>query len=69
VKVGRLASGVPLYRYRYLWSDTEFVGVMAQEVAEVVPEAVARGSDGFLRVDYNRLGTRLMTFPEWSAAQ
>ena len=31
--VGQLANGLNLYRYRYLWSDTIYVGVMAQEVA------------------------------------
>ena len=67
-RVGRLANGLPLYRYRYLWSDTEFVGVMAQEVALLVPEAVLRGDDGYLRVDYARLGTRLMTLAEWYTA-
>ena len=69
VRVGRLANGLPLYRYRYLWSDIEYVGVMAQEAALLKPEAVARGEDGFFRVDYGRLGTRLMTFAEWSAMQ
>jgi hypothetical protein len=63
------ASGLGLYRYRYLWSDTAYVGVMAQEVAEVVPEAVQRGADGYLRVDYSRLGLRLQTWDEWVAAQ
>jgi hypothetical protein len=67
--VGELASGLGLYRYRYLWSDTAYVGVMAQEVAEVVPEAVRRGADGYLRVDYSRLGLRLQTWDEWVAAQ
>lgn len=69
VRVGQLANGLPLYRYRYLWSDTEFVGVMAQEVAQTIPEAVVRGEDGFLRVDYGGLGTWLITLAEWSAAQ
>jgi hypothetical protein len=67
--VGELASGLGLYRYRYLWSDTVHVGVMAQEVAAVVPEAVQRGADGYLRVDYSRLGLRLQTWDEWIAAQ
>lgn len=66
--VGRLDDGLGLYRYRYLWSDTVYVGVMAQEVALINPEAVVRGSlDGYLRVDYNRLGLTLMTLPEWDA--
>jgi hypothetical protein len=63
------ASGLGLYRYRYLWNDTAYVGVMAQEVAAVMPEAVQRGADGYLRVDYSRLGLRLQTWDEWVAAQ
>ena len=64
-QIGRLANGLKLYRYRYLWSDTVYVGVMAQEVAAVMPEAVMRGADGYLRVDYARLGLRLITWDQW----
>ena len=63
----RLDNGLTLYRFRYLWSDIEMVGVMAQEVLEVVPEAVAKGADGYYRVDYGRLGLRFMTYAEWCA--
>ncbi len=62
--LSRLDNGLGLYCYRYLWSDLVYVGVMAQEVEKVMPEAVARGADGYLRVDYRRLGLRLMTLPE-----
>jgi Chaperone of endosialidase len=65
----RLAGGLMLYRYRYLWSDQLYVGVMAQEVAEVVPAAVLCGADGFLRVDYARLGLKLLTWDEWLQLQ
>jgi hypothetical protein len=52
-----------------LWSDTVYVGVMAQEVALIRPDAVVRDSlDDYLRVDYDRLGLKLMTLPEWEAA-
>jgi len=64
-EVGRLANGLKLYRHRYLWSDTMYVGVMAQEVAAVMPEAVKRGADGYLRVNYTRLGLRLITWDAW----
>ena len=67
-QVGELDSGINLYRYRYLWSDTIYVGVMAQEVAAVKPEAVRRGADGYLRVNYARLGLRLQTWDQWTAA-
>jgi Chaperone of endosialidase len=67
--VGGLAGGIGLYRYRYLWSDVIYVGVIAQEVAAVMPEAVRRGADGYLHVDYARLGLRMQTWDEWVAAQ
>jgi hypothetical protein len=64
-RVGHLASGIALYRFRYLWSDDVFVGVMAQEVLRVAPEAVIRDPSGFMSVDYARLGTRMMRWDEW----
>jgi hypothetical protein len=67
--VGELAGGIGLYRYRYVWSDTTYVGVMAQEVAAVKPEAVCQGADGYLRVDYAGLGLRMQTWDQWLAAQ
>ncbi len=67
--VGRLAGGINLYRYRYLWGDTIHVGVMAQEVAATRPDAVHSGPDGYLRVDYARLGLRMRTWDEWVAAR
>ena len=68
-QVGEVDNGIGLYRYRYLWSDTIYVGVMAQEVAAVKPEAVQRGADGYMRVDYGHLGLRLQTWDQWVAAQ
>jgi outer membrane immunogenic protein len=66
--VGYLDNGLGLYRYRYLWDDTIYVGVMAQEVAQLAPQAVLLGSDGYLRVDYAQLGLRMQTWERWSAA-
>ena len=46
-QVGELDSGVGLYRYRYLWSETIYVGVMAQEVAAVTcPKRFSAGRTG-----------------------
>jgi hypothetical protein len=67
--IGQLANGLELYRYRYLWSDQLYVGVMAQEVAKIEPTAVMRGADGYLRVNYAKLGLRLQTWQEWQAMQ
>ena len=65
--LGELSNGLHLYRYRYLWSDTVYVGVMAQEVSAIAPDAVIQGSDGYLRVDYSRLGLEFLTWDEWVA--
>lgn len=54
-RIGSLPSGLPVYRYRYLWSDEPQIGVMAHEARELFPEAVAE-FDGFLAVDYSRIG-------------
>jgi opacity protein-like surface antigen len=67
--LARRDDGVGIYRYRYLWSDEVYVGVMAQEVAEIYPEAVVSGPDGYLRVNYARLGLRLMTWDEWTGTE
>jgi hypothetical protein len=68
VLLARLDSGISLYRFRYKGSDRSvYVGVMAQEVETIVPSAVTRGHDGYLRVDYAKLGIRFMSFNEWLA--
>ncbi|HWU63569.1 MAG TPA: tail fiber domain-containing protein [Ensifer sp.] len=50
-KVGQLASGISLYRYSLLGGPRE-VGVMADEVAQIMPDAVRIGPDGYARVNY-----------------
>jgi hypothetical protein len=67
VALARLDSGLGLYRYRYTFSDQLYVGVMAQEVEAVRPDAIVHGRDGYLRVDYGRLGLRLQTWEQWQA--
>jgi hypothetical protein len=64
-RVATLPSGLGLYRFKYLWSHVEYVGVMAQEVLGVVPAAVVKGADGFLRVDYQMLGLEMLTYQAW----
>jgi Ricin-type beta-trefoil lectin domain-like/Chaperone of endosialidase len=68
VMLGHLDNGLGFYRFSYNGSDKAYVGVMAQEVQAVVPEAVVRGSDGYLRVYYDRLGLRMQTWDEWVAS-
>lgn len=68
VLLGRLGSGLGFYRFEYTGSDTTYVGVIAQEVQGVAPQAVSRGADGYLRVNYELLGLRFQTFQQWQAS-
>jgi hypothetical protein len=60
---GKLPNGLPLYEYEYksefkdhpLAGHGKFVGVMAQEVQTVMPEAVTTLDNGYLAVDYGKL--------------
>src|SRR6185437_4721753 len=67
VLLGHLDNGLGYYRFSYLGSDTVYVGVIAQEVQALMPEAVTRGRDGYLRVYYDKLGLTFRTYREWLA--
>ena len=66
--IGRLDNGLGFYRYSYIGSDKAYVGVMAQEVESVMPDAVVRGRDGYLRVFYDKLGLKFETYDHWVAS-
>jgi endosialidase-like protein len=66
--VGRLDNGLGLYHFSYIGSEKAYVGVMAQEVEGVMPEAVEYDSDGYRRVHYDMLGIRMQTWDEWVAS-
>jgi hypothetical protein len=68
VLLGHLDNGLGFYRFSYNGSDKAYVGVIAQEVEAVLPEAVVHGSDGYLRVKYDMLGIRMQTWEEWIAS-
>jgi hypothetical protein len=67
VLLGHLASGLGYYRFSYLGSHKAYVGVMAQEVESVMPDAVTRGSGGYLRVYYEKLGLKFRSYSDWLA--
>jgi Protein of unknown function (DUF3300)/Chaperone of endosialidase len=67
VLVGRFDSGLGLYRFSYNGSNKTYIGVMAQEVQTIIPEAVVRGRDGYLRVFYDKLGLKFQTYDQWIA--
>src|SRR5438874_8937253 len=65
--LGHLDNGLGFYRFSYNGSDKAYVGVIAQEVQELRPDAVMRGRDGYLRVYYDKLGLKFRTYQDWLA--
>ena len=63
--LGQLDNGLGFYRFTYNGSDKAYVGVMAQEVQVIRPDAVSRDAAGILRVHYDRLGVRFQTYDRW----
>jgi hypothetical protein len=65
VYLGELNDGLGFYRFSYNGSNKVYVGVMAQEARRVMPEAVFAGRDGYLRVNYQKLGVPFETYDAW----
>jgi hypothetical protein len=58
IHVGK-ENGHNIYEFNYIGLPNDrFIGVMAQEVAEIHPEAVSE-EDGFLRVNYDDIGVTM----------
>jgi len=52
-RVGELHNGLTVYSYRYKGEDETQIGLMADEVERIHPEAVVVGADGLSRVRYD----------------
>ena len=61
-------NGIKLYSYQYLWSEQVYVGVMAQDLVHTHPEALSKDRYGYYRVDYSKLGLKLLTIEQWQEA-
>jgi hypothetical protein len=66
--IGHLENGLGFYRFTYNGGNKTYVGVIAQEVQTIMPTAVLRGSDGYLRVSYDKLGVTFQTYDRWVAS-
>jgi hypothetical protein len=66
--LGYLDDGLGFYRFSYIGSNKAYVGVIAQEVQAVMPEAVERSPDGYLRVSYEKLGIKFQAYNRWVAS-
>ena len=51
-QVGALDNGLPVYLFRYLGNPAHQIGLMAQDVEKVKPEAVSETSSGIKTVNY-----------------
>lgn len=54
------ATGINLYEFNYLGDDRRYRGVMADEVIDVMPDAVSVNEDGFMQVNYGMLGLQMV---------
>jgi len=61
-KVGTTKSGINLYSWKWNSKAKELgldwgsnIGVMAQEIKDIIPEAVIMADDGYYRVDYSKV--------------
>jgi hypothetical protein len=63
--LGHLDNGLGFYRFSYVGSDKAWVGVIAQEVQPLMPEAVRLDRDGHLRVFYDKVGVKFQSYDEW----
>jgi hypothetical protein len=58
-KIGLLKNGINLYKFEYkdqykdTWGHGQQIGVMAQEVEKIIPEAVSTHKDGYKLVNYS----------------
>lgn len=53
-RVGVLDNGLPIYAYRYKDGGPRQIGLMAQDVMHVHPEAIYTRGDGMMAVDYGK---------------
>ena len=53
-RIGKSIGGLPLYTFRYVWGGPVRVGVMAQDVLKVRPDAVLK-IGGYYAVNYGAL--------------
>ncbi len=51
--VGKLDNGLTVYCFNFKGSKTPQIGLLAQEVIDVIPEAVYEGEDGYLMLRYD----------------
>ena len=59
IKVGNSRSGINIYEWNYKGNTQRYRGVMAQEILERHPEAVALQPDGYMSVYYGKIDVKM----------
>lgn len=59
-RIGTTAHGLPFYSFSYARKLEVYAGVMAQDVLGFMPEAVIPDPAGYYRVNYAKLGLRML---------
>ena len=54
-KIGQLANGLFVYLFNYIWNEQEQIGVMSDEVREIMPHAVIVHPSGYDLVNYEEV--------------
>lgn len=60
-----LSNGIKLYKFEYKTSDIPYVGVMAQDILNIKPEAVTVSNNGYYAVYYDMLGLKMTKYEDW----
>jgi hypothetical protein len=48
-------NDVPIYTFKYKWSDDINIGTMAQDIEGMIPESVSHDSNGYKMVNYSKV--------------
>ena len=63
VKIGRSIAGHNIYKFNYKGDSRRYVGVIAEEIQQTVPEAVVTMPNGFLGVIYDLIDVNFHEVP------
>ncbi|HLH50883.1 MAG TPA: tail fiber domain-containing protein [Roseiarcus sp.] len=66
-RIATSPSGLPIYSFRYVSGGPTYVGVLAQDVLKVRPEAVRTDASGYMTVDYDMIDVKMMTLDAYKA--
>lgn len=54
-EIGTLPNKIKVYKYNYIWETAPQIGVMAQQVQGIMPNAVKCHTSGYYMVDYSQI--------------